>query len=48
VIPTNHLGHVAYRAGKRIEWDARALRIRNAPEAEQFLGREYRTGGKLA
>jgi predicted dehydrogenase len=44
----NHLGNVAYRAGKRIEWDAKSLHIRNAPEAEQFLGREYRKGWKLA
>jgi predicted dehydrogenase len=44
----NHLGNIAYRAGKRLEWDARALRIRNAPEAEQFLGRDYRKGWKLA
>ncbi len=43
----NHLGNVAYRAGKRIEWDAKAMRIRNAPEAEQFLGREYRKGWTL-
>jgi predicted dehydrogenase len=43
----NHLGNVAYRAGKRIEWDAKNLRIPNAPEAEQFLGREYRSGWKL-
>jgi hypothetical protein len=44
----NHLGNVAYRCGKRLEWDAQALRIRNAPDAEQFLGREYRPGWKLA
>ncbi len=44
----NHLGNVAYRAGKRIEWDAKTMRIRNAPEAEQFLGREYRKNWKLA
>jgi predicted dehydrogenase len=44
----NHLDNVAYRAGKRIEWDAKGLRIRNAPEAEQFLGREYRKGWTLA
>jgi predicted dehydrogenase len=44
----NHLGNVAYRAGKRIEWDPKTMRIRNAPEAEQFLGREYRSGWKLA
>lgn len=44
----NHLGNVAYRAGKRIEWDAKTLRIPNAPEAEQYLGREYRKGWTLA
>jgi predicted dehydrogenase len=43
----NHLGNVAYRAGKRIEWDTQALRIRNAPEAERFLAREYRKGWTL-
>jgi predicted dehydrogenase len=43
----NHLGNVAYRAGKRIEWDAQGLRIPNAPDAERFLGREYRAGWKL-
>jgi predicted dehydrogenase len=43
----NHLGNVAYRAGKRIEWDAKNLKIPNAPGAEQFLGREYRKGWTL-
>lgn len=44
----NHLGNVAYRAGKRIIWDAEKMEIPNAPEAERFLGREYRPGWKLA
>jgi len=44
----NHLGNIAYRAAKRLEWDAKAMRIRNVPEAEQFLSREYRKGWKLA
>ena len=43
----NHLGNVAYRAGKKIEWDAKNLRIPNAPDAERFLGREYRKGWML-
>ena len=43
----NHLGNVAYRAGKRIEWDAKKLRIPNVTAAERFLGREYRKGWKL-
>ena len=40
----NHLGNVAYRAGQRLEWGAKRLRIPNAPDAERFLGREYRSG----
>jgi predicted dehydrogenase len=43
----NHLGNVAYRAGKRIEWDTKSLRIVNAPEAGHFLSREYRKGWHL-
>jgi hypothetical protein len=43
----NHLGNVAYRAGKRLEWDAKNLRIPNAADAERFLDREYRPGWKL-
>jgi predicted dehydrogenase len=43
----NHLGNVAYRAGRRIEWDTARMRIPNAPAAEQFLGREYRRGWSL-
>jgi predicted dehydrogenase len=41
------LGNVAYRCGKRIDWDAANLRIPNAPEAEQLLSREYRAGWTL-
>jgi len=43
-----HLGNVSYRAGqKKLEWDAEAMRFPNAPEAEQFLKREYRKGWSL-
>jgi len=38
------LGNVAYRSGKRIEWDAQALKATNAPEASAFIRREYRKG----
>ncbi len=41
------LGNVAYRCGKRIDWDAVDLKIPNAPEAEQLLRREYRNGWSL-
>ncbi len=43
----NHLGSVAYRSGRRIEWDPKTMRLPNAPEAEQFLGRVYRKGWTL-
>jgi hypothetical protein len=44
----NHLGNVAYRAGKKIEWNAKTMKIKNAPDAERFLRRTYREGWKLA
>lgn len=43
----NHLGNVAYRAGKKIHWNPQTMRITNAPEAEQFLQMEYRKGWTL-
>jgi predicted dehydrogenase len=43
----NHLGNVAYRVGKKIEWDAANLRATNAPEADKFIRREYRKGWEL-
>jgi hypothetical protein len=43
----NHLGNVAYRAGKKIQWDPVNMKIPNAPEAEKYLGREYRAGWEL-
>jgi hypothetical protein len=44
----NHLGNVAYRAGKKLEWDAKAMKFTNAPEAEHYLRREPRQGWSLA
>lgn len=43
----NHLGNVAYRAGKKLEWDPLKLDAANAPEAAQFIRREYREPWKL-
>ncbi len=44
----NHLGNVAYRVGKKLEWDAANMRATNAPEAEPFLKRPtYRDGWSL-
>jgi predicted dehydrogenase len=43
----NHLGNVAYRAGTKIQWDAKALRT-NVEAANQFLSRKPRDGWSLA
>src|SRR5262249_46846545 len=43
----NHLGNVAFRVGKKIEWDAEKLRVANAPEAEKYIRRAYRKGWDL-
>jgi len=43
----NHLGNVAYRLGKKLEWDAENLRCTNAPEASALIRREYRKGWDL-
>ena len=40
----NHLGNVAYRVGKKLQWDAQAMKATNAPEADQFIRRGYRQG----
>lgn len=43
----NHLGNVAYRVGKKLRWDEATLRATNAPEADQYIKREYRAGWSL-
>jgi predicted dehydrogenase len=43
----NHLGNVAYRTGKKLQWDPTQLAALNAPEAARFIRREYREGWKL-
>jgi len=44
VTQSNHLGNVAYRVGKKLEWDYVNLRCPNAPEASQYIRRPYRKG----
>ncbi|MGZ8899506.1 MAG: Gfo/Idh/MocA family protein [Limisphaerales bacterium] len=41
------LGNVAFRTGKKIEWDAKKLKAKNCPEADQFIQHHYRSGWKL-
>jgi predicted dehydrogenase len=43
----NHLGNVAFRAGKKLQWDATAMKATNAPEADQYIRRPYRKGWEL-
>jgi predicted dehydrogenase len=41
------LGNVAYRCGKKFEWDSAALKTKGCPEADRLLQREYRKGWSL-
>ena len=44
----NHLGNVAYRVGRKLQWDPVALQATNVPDAEPLIRREYRKGWRLA
>ena len=41
------LGNIAARAGRKLFWDGPNLKITNAPEANEYLKREYREGWRL-
>ena len=41
------LGNIAKRMDKPIEWDAASLKIKNSPEANQYIRTEYRSGWSL-
>jgi hypothetical protein len=43
----NHLGNVAFRVGKKLEWDAERMQVTNAPEAAALIRRPYRKGWEL-
>lgn len=47
VTETVLLGNVAYRVGRKLEWDAANMKFPNCPEADQYLQREYRAGWTL-
>jgi hypothetical protein len=38
------LGNLAVWSGKKIEWDAKNLKAKGAPEVEPIIRREYRKG----
>ena len=41
------LGLVAMRVGKRLSWDAKAMKCTNAPEADKYLKESYRAGWEI-
>jgi predicted dehydrogenase len=43
----NHLGNVAYRVGKKLQWDPMTLKATNAPEADKYIRCPYREGWQL-
>jgi predicted dehydrogenase len=47
LVENNLLGTVAFRTGKKLEWDAQAMKAKNCPEADQYVKRPYREGWVL-
>ncbi len=47
LVEHNLLGPVAFRVGKKLEWDAENLKARNCPEADAFIRPPYRKGWTL-
>jgi hypothetical protein len=47
LVEHNLLALVAYRVGKKLQWDAENLRATNAPEADQYIKKTYREGWTL-
>jgi len=41
------LGNVAYRVGKKLQWDPVALKATNCPEADKLVRKQYREGWTL-
>ncbi len=44
---TCHLGNIAYKLGRKLEWDAENETFKNDPEANALLSREPRKGYEL-
>ena len=42
-----HLANIAFKVGKRLEWDADAERFTNCDEANKLLHYQYRSGYTL-
>jgi hypothetical protein len=41
------LGNVAYRAGKKLEWDSEDIAATNCPQADPFIHHHYRAGWSI-
>ncbi len=41
------LGTVAYRTGKKLQWDAKTLKATNCPEADALINKVYRAGWEV-
>ncbi len=41
------IGIAAFRAGKKLDWDGKALKAKNTRDADPFIQREYRKGWSL-
>ena len=44
LVEHNLLAFVAYRAGKKLDWDAKNLKATNSPEADEYIRKQYRDG----
>lgn len=47
LIEHNMLALVAYRVGKKLQWDAKNLKATNCPEADRYIRKTYRKGWVL-
>ncbi len=47
LIEHNLLALVAYRVGRKLEWDATSLKATNCPEADPYIRKKYRDGWAL-
>lgn len=47
LIEANMLALVAYRVGKKLDWDAKNMKAPNCPEADEYIKKTYRKGWVL-
>jgi predicted dehydrogenase len=43
----NHLGNIAYRLGRKLQWDPVSMQALNCPQADQLIRKQYRSGWPL-